>query len=49
MKHSSHPRIRDNNKIQITIYEKYYEFYKKKTTAIDTPTRLFYSWFEKTL
>ena len=43
MKHSLHSRTRDNNKIQITIYEKYYKFYKKKTIAINTLTRLFYS------
>ena len=43
MKHLFHSRIRDNDKIQITIYEKYYEFYKKKIIIIDTFTRLFYS------
>ena len=43
MKHFLYSRTRDDNKIQITIYERYYEFYKKKTIAINTFTRLFYS------
>ena len=43
MKHLFYSRIRDNNKTQITIYEKYYKFYKKKIITIDTLARLFYS------
>ena len=42
MKYLFYSRIRDDNKIQITIYKKYYKFYKKKIIAIDTFTRLFY-------
>ena len=36
-------RIRDNNKIQITIYERYNKFYKKKIIIINTFARLSYS------
>ena len=43
MKHSSYSRTRDNNKLQIMIYKRYYESYKKKITIINTFARLFYS------
>ena len=43
MKHSFHSRIRDDDKTQIIIYERYYESYKKKIIIINTFTRLSYS------
>ena len=43
MKYSFYSRIRDDDKIQITIYEIFYKFYKKKIIVIDTFTCLPYS------